>query len=78
MEVYFSAGRGSLCTCNEHVQTEKGTVYIMFMITFILPLYVQHGYEKQRQVQRKILMYGQAILLRHQGTKKVSPHTFVL
>ena len=26
---------------------------------------------QQKQVQRKILMYGQAVLLRHQGTKKV-------
>lgn len=66
MEVYLSTGRGSLCTCNEHLQTEKGMDLVLDMcLFFITAEYIQKGH-------RKILMYGQAVLLRHQGTKKVS------
>lgn len=74
MEVYLSIGRSSICACHEHLQTEKGMNLILdqYMYTFKSTFVSLLNKSIQKQGHRKILMYGQAVLLRHQGTKKVS------
>lgn len=62
-----------VCSCHKVLCDPRCCKLVLLMLAKFLCLFVVVYVYVQKQGSRRILMYGQAILLRHMGTKKVQP-----